>query len=514
MFDIRSKTLAKNTLYLYIRMIFVLFVNLYASRIILRVLGVDDFGIFNLVGSVVVFLGFFQSALTNATYRFLAYELGAKNYDRLSLVYSMAINCHVLLALLLWAIMEIGGVWFINNKLVIPEGRLVAANWLYQFSLLTFVLSIIRTPYNSNIIAHEKMDFYAIISIIEAILKLIILYVLSISPFDKLISYGFLLSVVSALILIFYIFYCKYRIQDTTYYKCWDLTLLKKFATYSGWSLFVNTADMTTSQCISVFFNWFVGIIANAAIGVMNQVNAGLNLFVNNFSQAFNPQLIKSYAAKEYDYFMQLIFSTSKISYILYLIVALPISLNIHYVLTLWLGEYPDLSPDFILATLLYYLVDSMQSPLFNAVHATGNIKYHHIIVGTLKLLAIPCMYMVLRIGYSGVEALLIWSVSNVIVAIARTIYMHHLINLDLKKYLTKVVLPLIALTCFLYPIEYLLVSSIEMPFLSLFVSVISSAILILFFSIIFIFDNKERELLFSLPILNKLKNKLSWMIR
>lgn len=502
----RSHTLAQNTLFLYIRMIVVLLVNLYSSRIILRVLGVEDFGIFNLVGGVVIFLSFFQSALHNATYRFLAFELGAQNYNNLNKVYSMSINCHILLALILWLIMEIAGVWFINNHLIIPEERIIAANWLYQFSLFTFILSIIRTPYNSNIIAHEKMNFYALVSIVEAVLKLGILYLLMISPYDRLISYGFLLMIVTMITFLCYLTYCKYVIQNVKYFRCWDGALLMQFTSYSGWSLFVNVADVSTTQCVSIFFNWFVGIVANAAIGIMNQVNTGLNMFVNNFSQAFNPQLIKSYAAKEYDYFMQLIFSTTKISYILYIVVAIPVATNINYVLGVWLGDYPSLSANFILATLLYYMVDSMQSPLFNAVHATGNIRVHHLLVGTIKMLAIPGMYFVLHLGYGGVEALIIWSISNIIVGIARTVYMRNLIKLSLRVYLIKLVCPLLILTSIVCTIEYWIVMQLGESFVSLILSGIAGFILVLTLGLFFIFEPRERELIKKLPIINKFK--------
>lgn len=487
-------------------MMIILFVNLYTSRVLLDVLGIEDFGIFNLVGSVVVFLSFFQSALNNATYRFFAYELGTQNIEKLNKVYSMSVNTHLLLALVLWIIMEIMGVYFINNYLVIPQERLTAANWLYQFSLLVFVLSIIRTPYNSNIIAHEKMDFYAITSIVEAALKLGILYLLLISPFDRLISYGFLLMLVSFFIFLCYFVYCKHKLNHVKYFWCWDRKLLKSFTSYSGWSLFVNTADMTTTQCINIFFNWFVGIAANAALGIMNQVNAGLNMFVTNFSQAFNPQLIKTFAAKEYDNFMQLIYSTTKISYLLYLIVAIPIALNIHFVLEFWLHEYPALSANFILATLLYYMVDSLQSPLFTAIHATGNIKTHHIIVGSIKFLSIPAIYYVLHIGYGGVEALIIWSIANILVSVARTIYMHHLIKLDLFKYSIKIVLPLIALTFIVFILEYRIVSVLGESLESLFLSAFTGLIVILLFCYFLIFDNRERTLVKKLIILKKLK--------
>ena len=501
----KSKTIAKNTLFLYIRMILVLLVNLYSSRVILRVLGVEDFGIFNLVGGVVVFLGFFQAALTNATYRFFAYELGAGNDEKLNKVYSVSVNCHLLLAFVLFVIMELVGVWFINNELTIPENRISAANWLYQFSLLTFVASIIRTPYNSVIIAYEKMNFYAIISIIEALLKLAILFILVLLPCDELICYSILLFGVSMFVLAGYFLFCRIRFTNLHYYRCWDTTLVKSISSYSGWSLFVNAADVMTNQSISIFFNWFIGITANAALGIMNQVNAGLNLLVSNFSQAFNPQLIKSYAAKDYDYFMHLIYSTSKLSYLLYLIIAIPIAANIDFVLKIWLGDYPSFASEFILATLVYYMADSLQSPLFNAVHATGKIKYHHMIVGTIKIMAIPSIYLALRMGMNGVQALLVWSIINVIVSIARTFYMHRLIQLNLSYYCFHVICPLFVLTVITGALVVFIKNHIEVAWLSLFSTIILSTFSIIVCSLLFVFDTKERGILLRMPIINKL---------
>ena len=501
----KSKTLAKNTLFLYIRMVFVLLVNLYSARVILKVLGVEDFGIFNLVGGVVIFLSFFQSALTNATYRFFAYELGAGNEQKLNRVYSVSVNCHLMLAISLLAIMEFAGVWFLNNKLTIPEERFFAANWLYQFSLFTFVLSIIRTPYNSVIIAYEKMNYYAIISIIEAILKLIILFILMVIPYDKLISYGILLFLVSVFVFGGYFFYCRLQFSNLKYYRCWDVLLVKTIASYSGWSLFVNAADIVANQSISIFFNWFLGIVANAALGIMNQVNAGLNLLVNNFSQAFTPQLIKSYAAKDNVYFMQLIYSASKLSYILYIIIAIPIAANIDFVLNIWLGERPSMASEFILAMLIYYMVDSLQSPLYNAVHATGYIKIHHVIVGSIKIIAIPGMYLALKIGYDGVCALLIWSITNVVVSIARTLYMRKLIQLDLSYYLLRVVCPLVLLTAITGLLVFCLKNQMTDSWWALLCSILLSAFSIIICSLLFVFDKNECELLMKMPIINRL---------
>lgn len=504
-----ARMLAKNTLFLYIRMIFVLIGTLYMSRIVLKILGFEDYGIYNLVGSVVVFFTFLRSALTNATYRYLAFSLGESMIGDLKRIYSMAINCHVILAMSLFVIMEIIGVWFMNTHLDIPKERMTAANWVFQFSLLTFCLSIIQTPFHSNIIAHEKMNFYAVISILEMVLKLTVAFVLSISPFDKLVSFGFLLFVVALLVFVSYYIYCGLTFKDTEYIKIWDGKTAVQLSTYSGWSVLVNGADLSSQQCLSIFFNWFVGVVGNAALGISNQVNSGINMFVANFSQAFNPQIIKSYAAKNYKKFMSLIFTTSKISYILFIFLAIPISVNVKYILSLWLGEYPEITPSLIRVTMFFYLFDSFQVPLWQAVHATGNLKFHQLMIGTIKIMAIPLTYIVFKIGGSPADALGVWAALNGVCAIGRTLYMKKLIGLDLVQYLKDVVVKLFLLTILSLPLPIIVSMIYGVTFLSTMLSSTIAVIVIATLSYIVVFNKEERSLLINIPVVGKFFRRL-----
>ena len=508
MAESRVNQLARNTFFLYFRMILVFLVTLYTSRVVLKVLGFEDFGLYNVVGGMVVFFSFLKIALTNATYRYLAFSLGENNAKGLKEVYSMAINCHIILAIILWLLMEIVGGWFLNFHLDIPGGRVVAANWVFQFSLLTFCFSVVLTPFHSNIIAHERMNFYALISIIEVVLKLAVVFLLVLSPIDILIAYAFLLFLTSVLILGVYIIYCRREFKDTSYIKCWDKKWIYKFSSYSGWSLFVNGADVCTQQSLSVFFNWFVGIVGNAAFGLSNQINSGINMFVANFSQAFNPQIIKSYASKDYNYFMKLIFTMSKISFVLYSIIAVPILINVDYILSVWLGEYPELTPQLVKVTMIYYFFDSFQIPLWQGVHATGSIKTHQIMIGCIKLVAIPVSYVIFKFYDSPILATGVWASLNGICAIARTIYVHFLYGLDLVRYLKEVCVKLILL-------------SILVGFIALFISNLfcqniigflsSSSLLILIIatlSIFLVLDKTERRYLRFIPIIGKLISK------
>lgn len=506
----KSNLLFKNTIYLYVRMILVLLVTLYTSRVILQTLGFDDFGIYNVVGSVVVFLSFLQNALNNASYRYFAYEIGTGNSEQLNRVYSMAINSHVLLAIILFVIMEIAGTWYINTYLNVPADRLQAANWVFQFSLLTFVLNIIRTPYQSNLIAHEQMSFYAILGIGEVLLKLAVVFVLKVIAFDKLISYAAMLTVVAAVVTIVNMIYCRVQFPQVRYRRIWDSALIKEFASYSGLSLVVNSADVCTQQSISIFFNTFIGVIGNAALGIANQVNAAIGMFVGNFTQALNPQIIKSYAAKDYDYFMRLLFASSKIAFTLFLVLAVPVLVNVEYILSIWLGEFPDHTPVYIAMIIVYYLFDSFQTPLMQAVHATGNLKTHQIVIGCLKVLTIPLAYFLLKFTKNGAYALLGWASINIMCALFRSIYMKYLIKMDIRRYFMQVWVKILLITASVVTITYIVAVMIENPLVQLLVTTAVSTILILVFSLVFLLDNNERSILNSVPVIGKLISRFN----
>jgi O-antigen/teichoic acid export membrane protein len=500
-----AKRLARNTVTLFVRMVLVLIVTLYASRVVLRTLGFDDFGIYTAVASVVIFFGFLKNALTNATSRYLAFELGRGDTEQLKKTFSMAVNCHVILAAALWILLEIGGLWFIGHKLNVGPERLQAAKALFQFSLLTFCISIVQTPFQSNIIAHEKMDGYAVLSVLDALLKLAAAFLIVLSPIDRLVSYGLLLFVVALLILICYIVYNVVSLKDTRYVRSWDGKLVGQFASYSGWSLLVNAADVTTQQCIAIFVFNLIGKVASAAIGVANQVSAGIGMFIANFSQSYKPQIVKSYASGDLGYFHRLLFSASKISFILYLLIAVPIVANIDFVLRIWLGDYPPLAPSYITVIVIYFLFDSFQEPLWQAVHATGKLRTHQIMIASIKFLAIPAMYFVLKAGHSGAAALAVWAGLNVVCAVARTLYMKHLINLDLKAYLSRVILRITVLFLAVVPVSFWIARTLGSNWKGFLVSSAVSVALVLAVGVFFVLDSNERGLLKSVPILGKL---------
>lgn len=468
-------------------------VELYASRVILRVLGFDDYGIFNVVGSVILLFNFLKTALTNATSRYIAYELGKNDKIGLKRVFSMSINCHLLLSVCILMILETAGVWFINHRLNILPERIGATNWLFQFSLLSFCIGTASVPFTSAILAHERMNVYSYISITEALLKLGTALVIVYSPFDHLATYGGLLFIVSIIVLLYNLLYCHWSLKDCKYIKYWNWCTARELMKYSGWSVLVSAADGVTNQSRSIFFNWFLGTVANAALGIANQVIALMNVFVANFSKSFYPQLIKSYAAGNNVYFMKMIYSYSKVCHFLLLCISIPIVANLDFILSLWLGNYPPQTGAFIKAIVVFTFFDAFQQPLWYAVYATGDLKNHQILIGSIKVMAIPITYITLRLGYSPEMALYLWAALNAICAIARTIYLKYFINLSLRKYCFDVVLRIIIVSLLVVLPVFLLTWVVEDELFKLFVTTITSTVCLGLFGYFFGLNREER---------------------
>ena len=475
-----SERVAKNTGFMFIRMLVVVGVGLFTSREVLRVLGVNDFGIYNLVGTIVVMFTFLQAALNNATSRFITYDLGAGNTTNLQKTFSMSMNTELILAGIIILLSEIVGVWFIEYKLHIPDGRMEAAQWVFQISLFNFALSIIRTPFNSLIIAHEHMNYYALTSIIEAVLKLVIVYLLIVLPADKLVLYALLQMGVTIAIFLWMVVYCKHHFEECHYTKYWNKGLLKCLMNYSGWSLIVNIADIAVNQSISIFFNLFYGVAANAAYGVANQVNTQLNYFITNFSQSYSPQIIKSYAAKKYDYFMKLIYSTSKLTFFLYFSVAFPIMINIRFILDVWLVNPPKMADTFLCLIVGYNIFDSFSNPLWMSVHATGYLKVHQILMGSIKIMNIPISYILLKLGFPIYTVLAVYVALNALCSIVRIIYLRTLIHLDTLDYMKKVIWQMIKIVLISIPIPLAILYFSDNRLLNLFTTSISFYLLYL----------------------------------
>ncbi|WP_430974580.1 lipopolysaccharide biosynthesis protein [Sunxiuqinia rutila] len=435
-----NKRIAKNTAMLYFRMLLTMAVSLYTSRIVLNTLGVEDFGIYNVVGGFVTMFGFLNSAMASATQRFLAFEIGKGDKIQLRNVFSMSVNIHFLIAFLILILAETIGLYFVNTQLTIPPERMIAARWVYQFSILALMVNMISVPYNAIIIAHERMNVFAWVSIAEVGLKLLIVFMLQWFGFDKLKFYAVLMFGVALLIRLIYGLYCGKKFKESKFRFYWDKPLFKTLISYAGWNLWGNAAGVIMGQGVNILLNIFFGPVVNAARGIAYQVRSAVNQFVQNFQMAMNPQIIKSYAAGDLKYMHQLIFQGAKYSFFLLFALSLPIMLETEIILKLWLKTVPDYTVIFTRLVLINVLVDCISGPLMTAAQASGKIKLYQGVVGGLLILNLPVSYIFLKLGYAPEITLYISIGISIIALLARLKIISPLVKLDILGYLKEVV--------------------------------------------------------------------------
>lgn len=424
---------------LYIRMFIIMAITLYTSRVVLQALGVDDFGIFNIVGGIVVLFTFINNAMVASTQRFLNFELGRNNIEEAQKTFAASLNIYFLIVIIFIILSETIGLWFLNRYINIPEGRTYAANWVYQATIVTTIFNFIRTPYNAAIIAYERMSFYAYISIIEGILKLSIVFLLIFFT-DKLISYAWLYAFVAFMIMFMYIAFCYHKFPICRNHSFeFNKKRYVSIASFSGWSLFGSVANMCGQQGVNILLNIFFGVVVNAAMGVASQVIGAVSLFVSNFQTAFNPQIIKSYAAGEKKRFIDLILNTSKYSYYLLFILVLPCFICCNQILHIWLGTVPPHAVSFCRLLLIFSLIDALQGPLWVSAQANGNIRNYQLLISGLILLNIPIIYIVLKYTNIAEMALVVRIALNCITSIARVLYLKRLYSFPAFRYLKGV---------------------------------------------------------------------------
>jgi len=436
-----TKRIAKNTLVLYVRMLFLMLISLYTSRVILEALGVEDFGVYNVVGGFVALFAIVSRSLSGAASRFLNYEMGKGNNERLRIVFSTTLSIQFLLAIIILILVETVGLWFLNNKMVIPIERLNAANWVFQFSVLTFCFNLLTTPYNAAIIAHERMSVFAYFSIFEGIAKLLICYMVIISPFDRLIIYSFFIFLIQFIVRSFYQWYCKKYFQECRYRFVVDKPLLKEIFSYSFWNLIGTSSVILRSQGGNVLINLFGGPVVNAARAIANQVLHAVHSFVDNFFTALRPQIMQSYASGDWRYMMTLIFQGARLSYYMLFLLCLPLLLNTDYLLHFWLKTVPDHSVLFVRLTLVFSMIESISSTLIIAQLATGKIRNYQLAVGGLQIMNFPVSYVILKCG--GVpETILYVAIFIGICCLLTRIYMlRNMINLSAVEFIKKVII-------------------------------------------------------------------------
>lgn len=483
-----NKRIAKNTLLLYIRLFVTMVIGLFTSRVILSTLGVTDYGVNNVVAGFVAMFSMFTNSLSAAISRFLTFNLGKGDAEKLKTVFSTSINIMIAMAIIVTIVAEIFGLWFLNSKLNIPADRMYAANWVFHFSVITFAVNLISIPYNASIIAHEKMDVFAYISILEVVLKLAVVYMLYISPLDKLITYSFLLLLVSVFIRIVYGIYCSRKLEECCYSMVFDRTLLKEMGGFAGWNMLGTACTMFNTQGVNILMNLFFGVVTNAARGIVNQVESVIVQFVSNFTTALNPQVTKSYASGNLDYMHSLVYKGTKFSYYLILIMALPFMFEAEFVLKLWLGEYPEEAPLFLRLAIIATMVDRLGNTTAVAAWATGNIKKYYIIVSATIIFVFPLTYIAYKIGAPAYVAYLIFIIFYFVIMWQKVFILKGLTGFQPKEFLKNVMYPITITTimAILIPLltAHYLADNVVGSILQIIISVMSSIVAIYLFGL------------------------------
>lgn len=504
-----NKRIAKNTFILYVRLLFMMAVSLFTSRVVLNALGVEDFGIYSVVGGVVAMLNVLTGSLSAAISRFITFELGKRNFEHLKVVFSTAVSVQLILASLIFVVAEIIGVWFLNTKMNIPYDRLYAGNWVLQFSILTFIINLISIPYNASIIAHEKMTAFAYISIVEVLLKLMIVYMLCMSPFDKLIAYSCLLCIVAIIVRIIYGVYCKSHFEECRWHLIIDKPLLKQMLSFSGWNFIGASSAVLRDQGVNIAINLFCGPAVNASRGIAMQVNSAVNGFVLNFMMALNPQITKNYAIGNYSYMFTLIFQGARLSFYILFLLSLPVIINAPYLLKLWLGIVPDYTIIFVRLVLIFTMCESISKPLITVMLATGKIRNYQIVVGGLQMLNFPISYYLLKWGFTAEVTLITAICISFLCLLSRLYMLKGMINLSIKDFFYNVFMNILIVSILSSVIPYLVEKNLKSSFIS-FVGVsllcfINSLIIMYFVGC----SKKERSMI-NIKVMNTL-NKIGF---
>ncbi|WP_345742670.1 lipopolysaccharide biosynthesis protein [Aequorivita sinensis] len=495
-------------MFLYIRMLLSLVVSLYTSRVVLNTLGVQDFGIYNLVGGIVVLFSFINSGMTAATQRFLNFEMAKNSTKAVQRVFSVSMNAHFLIIAVIILLSETIGLWFLNNRLNIPGDRMYAANIVYQFSLLSFCFSVLKVPYNASVIAYEKMSFYAWISVLEVVLKLVIVFLLVLFFYDKLILYSILVFAVSVIIFLAYRFFCRSLYESCRYQFLRDKTLLKELMSFSGWSLFGHMALIGSNQGISFILNVFLGVTINATMGIASQVNTAIYGFVSNFQIAFNPQIVKTYASGNLEEHKKLLFQASKFSYYLLLILAVPILLNTEYILTLWLIIVPDYATEFTQLIVLFSLVDALAGPFWSSINATGKIRKYQLGVALILFMNLPIAYLLLYFNYSPIYVIVAKVVINILLLLFRLIRTHSYLHFNYMNVLFQIYLRLLLISGITIGILYIIREKVFFSIQNWYDLILFSVLsLITTLTIILILGITKRERTY---LINFIRNKIS----
>lgn len=437
-----GKRLAKNTAYMYVRMVILTVITLYTSRIVLQQLGVDDFGIYGVIGSVVAMFSSLRGLFATSTQRFVNYSMGEGKFDKVCTIFNMSILIHVIISIALFVLGEGLGIWFIECKMSIDPSRIFATHWVLQFSLLSVVISMITTPFDALVLAHEKMNFYAYIAVLEAVLRLAIVFALAYSPIDKLILYAILQFIITIIVFLVNLWYCRSRFSECRFKRVWDKKIFIDMSAFAGWNFLGNTAFAITQNGLNMLINTFSGVVANAARTIAYQANAALGKALDSVTTVINPYCTKTYASGQIERTLDVIYFASKIYIILQIFIALPLCVFSKEILLLWLGQVPDYTIGFMKIIMLHSVIRSIHYPLNNLFKTVGNLKRYQL--AEISILSLPLLasYILLRQGcepYVVFWTLIIFEVINYVAIIAIAKEDAHL---PIRTYLKRTIIP------------------------------------------------------------------------
>lgn len=489
-----TKRIAKNTLMLYFRQILIMIVSLYTVRVVLNTLGAEDYGIYNVVAGVVTMFSFLSNSMATASQRYFSFALGQNNSESLKKYFSMSFTIYCLIAVIILFLAETVGLWFVTQKLVIPVERQNAALWIYQASIFSMICTILTAPFMASIIAHEDMNIYAYVSIIEVVLKLGIVFLLPLFTIDKLIFYGLLMAGVVFINTAIYRTICVKKYVECKFSFFWEKSLFKELVSYTGWNMFGSAVGVFKNQIVNIILNQFFNPVVNAARGIAAQVNSAVNSFAQNFSTAVRPQIIKNYASGEKEKMLQLMYRSCKATFLLMFVFALPLILEMPYVLKLWLKNVPEYAVLFTILALLDALIDTISYPIMAAAQATGKIKLYQAVVGGVLLLNAPIAFVVLKFGAPAFSVFIVSISVTSLAFIVRLCILKKLINFSFWKFIWNVFIPVFCCAGLAFIIPYFVRNMLDSSFIRLCVTVIVSVICVALSGYFVALSKNERQ--------------------
>lgn len=503
----QNTTIAKNTLFLSLRMVFVLFVSLFTSRVFLNVLGVEDYGISNVVAGFVSMFSFLNTSLANAIQRFYNAELGKNGSKGITKVYNTSLVIQGIIALFVVALLESVGLWYLYEKMVIPSDRFEVAFWLYQFSTISAAVVIMQSPFTAAVMAYERMNTYAVISILEVILKLGFALALPYISIDRLLMYGAFYMVLSILTFLSYFIYSKKEFKELHFQRSYKKSMFKDMISFSGWNLCGTFACMIREQGLNMVLNIFFGPIVNAARGVAYQVSGALQGFVSNLSLAAKPQMVQSFATGDSSRTIKLMYTMSKLSFIFLFVLSVPVIFNIDYILHLWLGNVvPDHAANFVVLVIITNFMNNLNAPLSNVVYATGKMRNYEVTFSVINLLIIPISFIVLKLGAPAEMAFIVYLVMTVFVQIGCLLVIHTLTKISLSDYFMSLIVPIVIVACITLPLIYIINFYLQQNLIGI---VIEYIVITLLSSVLFyyvVLDSTEKKIVNN--IIYKLKKR------